>query len=168
MERPASADPDGPASPAAPNTERSRGAFSTGTKGCISQPALTSTLAGRGRFASSGSGRRRSRKEKRPPDASRMTVKQHSLPLSSASLRTSTEASRSFLVVDTEPWRPRSRTLLGLPALNKTVARLASGHPSAVRQVPTVGTPASALLPHWDLMAVDLALNLPPDTSAPV
>jgi anti-sigma regulatory factor (Ser/Thr protein kinase) len=29
------------------------------------------------------------------------------------------------------------------------------------------GAPASALLPHWDLMAVDLTLNLPPDTSAP-
>src|SRR4051794_14754828 len=28
------------------------------------------------------------------------------------------------------------------------------------------GAPAPALLPHWDLMAVDLALNLPPDTSA--
>ena len=48
--------------------------------------------------------------EKRPPDASRVTVETASLPLPTASLRTSTEASRGFLIVDTEPRRPRSRT----------------------------------------------------------
>lgn len=73
-------------------------------------------------------------KEKRPPDSSRVTAEQHSMPLSSASLRTrsqpwlpqSVERSRG----GPDPTRP-----LGLPSLKPTFAQLAMGHPSAMRYV---------------------------------